>query len=135
MNSIDDLYSFFKHFAGEIGAKCQSLPTGSDPSIKNTLEIVEKVENICASGLKDKQTSNPLEEKDDDRPIEWWVRALVVILMVGYGSYAFGIGNVRRSLGVRPDAGHWVVDVIQKLIAMIMLLVGGLWVGLLGKRI
>lgn len=135
MNSTEDLYAFFKHFASEIGAKCQSLPTGSDPSIKNTLQIVEKVENLCTNGLKDKQTTSPLEEKDDDRPIELWVRALVMILMLGYGSYAFGIGNVRKSLGVKPDAGSWIVDLMQKLIAMVMLLVGGVWVGLLGKRI
>ncbi|GMH39565.1 hypothetical protein BSKO_07463 [Bryopsis sp. KO-2023] len=137
LQSFEELYKLFHHHVGIIGAKCQGIPTGKDPNIKNTLQIVEQIEDLCVDNLKrlDVKTDTLGKTPVENKPIEWWVRALVLFFTLGYVAYAFGVGDVRESLGVKPNAGNWMVDSIQRVFALLLLLVGGVWVGLLGKRV
>lgn len=129
-----DVFKFFKHGVSTIGAKCQSLPTESDPNIRKTLSLVEEIEDLCDKGLAKSKASFEHGE-ENEKPIDFWVRALIAFLMLGYSFYAFGVGGVRTSLGVQPDAGNWAIDLMQKIFAVLMVIFGVGWIGILGKRI
>ena len=46
-------------------------------------------------------------------------KALLLLLSVGYASYAFSLGGVRESLGVSPVGGDPAIDIVQKVIAVL----------------
>ncbi|CAD7697170.1 unnamed protein product [Ostreobium quekettii] len=136
VESMKDVYKYFREFAGTIGAKCQASVLKRDPNSRKTMETIEKIEELCEKGLKECGVpTNGAPADVSDQPVEWWVRLGIMCLSIGYFLYAWGIAGFRASLGVAPNPSNFLLDMMQRLCSLLLLFVGVIWVGVLGKRL
>ncbi|CAD7703699.1 unnamed protein product, partial [Ostreobium quekettii] len=136
VQSMQDVYRLFREFAATIGAKCQGSVITRDPNARVTMETVENIETLCEKGLEECGVAAKYAPNNEaEQPVEWWVRLALMFLSIGYFSYAWGISAVMEGKGVAPAQKNVYFDWMQKLCSLLLLFVGVVWVGIMGKRL
>jgi len=134
LDGMESLYRSYSEFARSISMKCQGVHGPKDEEImKLTLKRVERIEELCAKGIARYEKSRDPKQTAVDEPIPIPVRLGVLFMFGGYFMYAWGMRDLRDSLGVdRP--GDYRIDILQKTMACFGLLFA-LFILFTGKRI
>lgn len=115
LNSYEDLVHAFYGYAGDIAAAVQPAV---DPSAKETLQACKDIQDKCEEMVRSVAGKGGLSSQQGS----FGSKIALFLLALGYASYAFSLGGVRESLGVSADAGDPMIDLIQKIIAVLCVL-------------
>ena len=116
LNSFEDLVLAFYNYAGDIAA---SVQPAVDPSAKETLQVCKDIQDKCQDLVKNVDKRSSMSDRGQH---SFESRLLLFLLSIGYATYAFSLGGVRESLGVSATAGDPLIDLIQKIIAVLCVL-------------
>lgn len=89
-----------------------------DPSAKETLQACKDIQDKCEEMVRSVAGKGGLSSQQGS----FGSKIALFLLALGYASYAFSLGGVRESLGVSADAGDPMIDLIQKIIAVLCVL-------------
>lgn len=111
---IYDVAKAFKDFGAVIAGKVQK---GSDPSAKNTIKSLTKMEKRCDEILA-LDTVGFSKKYDDELPIS--IRMVIWFITVTYLAHSFHLGNVRETVGLAPaTTGNPIIDHLEKFMSVL----------------
>ena len=114
LNTYEDLVRAFYNYAGDIYA---SVEPHIDPNARETFHVCKTIQDKCEKMMRSvgASSANGMAPQQGS----YASRLLLFMLALGYATYAFSLGNVRESLGVSATAGDPMIDLIQRIIAVL----------------
>ena len=118
VTTFDQLIRAFDAFSSDIASNVN--PRENPAVAKRTLVAVKEIQDKCHhyAPLAMKRASTDVSYLNQSAS---WSRFILWLLCAGYAIYAFSLGGVRESLGVNPNAGDPLMDLFQKVLAVLCL--------------
>ena len=116
---IFDVAKAFKDFGAVIARKAQE-GSSSDPSAKNTLKNLAKIEKRCDEIIAS-DAAGFSKKYDDELPVT--IRMFIWFITAAYVAHSFHLGNVRETLGLAAaNTGNPILDNLEKLSSVLFCL-------------
>lgn len=111
---IFDVAKAFKDFGAVIAGKAKE---GSDPSAKNTLKNLAKIDKRCDQIIAS-DAAGFSKKYDDELPIS--IRMFIWFITAAYVAHSFHLGNVRETLGLAvASTGNPLLDNLEKIASVL----------------